>query len=315
MASKRNSHVYVDEAKHREEGQQKGIMPSRSRRDSRSSVKDDEVLQFAKDIEDAQRANITASESSAASTSSASSTSSVSRSHSINSTSWEPTKEGPVRQQAEAMKTPAAVAATHPLDSIPGSDSRPANFGLVIPGVYRSSYPKPSDYAFLQNLKLKTVVTLVKKDELDHDLNAFTASNGIRQVIFNMKGTKKESIPMYTMKSILELVLDRQNYPLLIHCNHGKHRTGCVVAVVRKLSGWATGPAIAEYESYAEPKVRECDVEYISSFQTSALSLTSGTARPSRLHARTFFRAFVFSALVLAVWLVSSARLAPPAAS
>ena len=37
-----------------------------------------------------------------------------------------------------------------------------------------------------------------------------------------MKGTKKEDIPIKTMKSILRLVLDRQNHPLLIHCNHGK---------------------------------------------------------------------------------------------
>lgn len=34
----------------------------------------------------------------------------------------------------------------------------PENFGLVVPGVYRSSYPKPDNYRFLQGLKLKTVV-------------------------------------------------------------------------------------------------------------------------------------------------------------
>ena len=35
---------------------------------------------------------------------------------------------------------------------------RPSNFGVVLPGVYRSSYPKPEDFAFLAGLKLKTVV-------------------------------------------------------------------------------------------------------------------------------------------------------------
>jgi tyrosine-protein phosphatase SIW14 len=34
----------------------------------------------------------------------------------------------------------------------------PDNFGLVVPGVYRSSYPKPDNYRFLQGLRLKTVV-------------------------------------------------------------------------------------------------------------------------------------------------------------
>lgn len=37
-----------------------------------------------------------------------------------------------------------------------------------------------------------------------------------------MQGTKKQAIPIKTMKSILRLVLDRRNHPLLIHCNHGK---------------------------------------------------------------------------------------------
>lgn len=40
----------------------------------------------------------------------------------------------------------------------PSGLRRPHNFGLVIPGVYRSSYPKAEDYEFIQGLKLKTIV-------------------------------------------------------------------------------------------------------------------------------------------------------------
>lgn len=53
--------------------------------------------------------------------------------------------------------------------------------------------------------------------------------NGIRHHIFDMKGTKKEEIPIKTMKQILRLVLDRQNHPLLIHCNHGKVRANAII--------------------------------------------------------------------------------------
>ena len=35
---------------------------------------------------------------------------------------------------------------------------RPLNFGVVVPGFYRSSYPKPEDYSYLQSLHLKTIV-------------------------------------------------------------------------------------------------------------------------------------------------------------
>jgi tyrosine-protein phosphatase SIW14 len=35
----------------------------------------------------------------------------------------------------------------------------PANYGAVLPGaVYRSSYPEPKNYEFLQSLKLKTIM-------------------------------------------------------------------------------------------------------------------------------------------------------------
>lgn len=35
---------------------------------------------------------------------------------------------------------------------------RPINFGVVVPGVYRSSYPQREDYAYIQTLKLKTLM-------------------------------------------------------------------------------------------------------------------------------------------------------------
>ncbi|TFA97558.1 Tyrosine-protein phosphatase SIW14 [Trichoderma ghanense] len=197
-------------------------------------------------------------------------------------------------------------------------EGRPVNFGLVVPGVYRSSYPKKEDFAFLKGLKLKTIVTLVKKDEPDHELEAFVAANGIQQVIFNMKGTKKEPIPPSTMAAILEIVLDRQNYPLVIHCNHGKHRTGCVVAVVRKLSGWNLERTLDEYKSYATPKVRECDVDYITAFQPSSLEMIR--IRPARgehgrfspLQVRSFIRTLMFTVVVTSIWLFSGSRMVVP---
>ena len=34
----------------------------------------------------------------------------------------------------------------------------PVNFGIVVPGVYRSSYPRPQDYPFIKDLGLKTIM-------------------------------------------------------------------------------------------------------------------------------------------------------------
>ncbi len=35
---------------------------------------------------------------------------------------------------------------------------RPTNFGIVVPGIYRSSFPQSEDYDFIERLKIKTIV-------------------------------------------------------------------------------------------------------------------------------------------------------------
>jgi tyrosine-protein phosphatase SIW14 len=202
-----------------------------------------------------------------------------------------------------------------PSEHIAPLNGRPHNFGIVVPGVYRSSFPRSHDFEYIKGLGLKTIVTLVKKEELDHDLETFVSREGIRQVVFNMKGTKKEAIPLSTMKAILSIVLDKSNYPLLIHCNHGKHRTGCVVGVVRKVAGWDAESVVAEYKSYAEPKAREVDVTYLDDFQVSSLVISNTNApkdictKCGRMQPRTFFRAVIFSTCVLLLWFLSGSRI------
>ncbi|KAL8380804.1 hypothetical protein RB595_005207 [Gaeumannomyces hyphopodioides] len=187
---------------------------------------------------------------------------------------------------------------------------RPTNFGVIVPGVYRCGYPQPEDFAFVEGLQLQTVVTLVNK-ELPKGYQAFLRANGIKHHIFEMKGTKKEDIPVKTMQAILRLVLDRRNHPMLIHCNHGKHRTGCVVGVVRKVTGWELSSILDEYKSFATPKERECDIRYISAFESANISPTM-FANTSSLALRQwcFVRAAMLTIFILAVWFTSSSSFA-----
>ncbi|RGP69050.1 hypothetical protein FSPOR_4920 [Fusarium sporotrichioides] len=290
MASKRNSRAFVDDHTHTREGQQTpNNTQFRSRQGSRSASKEDmkqEVEEVLTSMNRSQSATTIAMETSLSTQTS----DSDSRSSSIS---------------RSRVQSPEHVASF---------DGRPFNFGVVIPGVYRSSFPKSHDFEYIKGLGLKTIVTLVKKDDLDHDLETFITREGIRQVVFNMKGTKKEAIPLDTMKGIINVVLDKSNYPLLIHCNHGKHRTGCVVGVVRKITGWDVARVVAEYNTYAEPKARECDVTYLQGFEVASLVLSNTMSREvysrrDRLQSRTFFRAVVFSTCVLLLWFMSGARM------
>lgn len=61
-------------------------------------------------------------------------------------------------QSQKSSASAASVAWTkdymdsqHPL-------GQPSNFGTVVPGVYRSSYPQEADYPFIQKLGLKTIM-------------------------------------------------------------------------------------------------------------------------------------------------------------
>ncbi|KAF7866944.1 hypothetical protein EAF04_005785 [Stromatinia cepivora] len=151
-------------------------------------------------------------------------------------------------------------------------EGRPLNFGVIAPNaIYRSSFPQQEDFEYLRSLGLKSIVTLVKK-EYPPGFLAFIEAQGIRHYVIEMQGTKKVDIPEHVMNQIMRISLDKENHPLLIHCNHGKHRTGCAAAIIRHVSGWDVESIVEEYKSFAEPKARDVDIKYITEYQVSSLS-------------------------------------------
>jgi hypothetical protein len=50
------------------------------------------------------------------------------------------------------------------------------------------------------------------------------------------------------------LLEDVRNHPVLIHCNKGKHRTGCLVGCYRKVQKWSMTAIFEEYRRFAHPK-------------------------------------------------------------
>lgn len=184
----------------------------------------------------------------------------------------------------------------------------PVNFAVVLPGLYRSGYPEKQDYPFMQGLQLKTIVTLVGKD-LPDGYQEFISVNGIKHEVFDMAGTKKADIPLQTMQSIIAIISNRKNYPLLIHCNQGKHRTGCVVGVLRKIQDWDIASIIREYKKFAEPKVRETDVEYITKFRLSDLPRAVSRSNSEPYVVRAFYGMMMLASFTLSVWIYSGTKL------
>ncbi|KAK5944748.1 tyrosine-protein phosphatase siw14 [Knufia obscura] len=154
----------------------------------------------------------------------------------------------------------------------PDGTGRPTNFQTIAPGIYRSSYPLDAHFAQLENLSLKTIITFVS-EELPLAYGNFISTNGIVHHQIHIRANKDPDVytDAATVHRVLEIMLDPSNYPLLIHCNKGKHRTGCMTACFRKVCGWTDEAAIEEYVRHSTPKDRELDEAFIRRFDATPL--------------------------------------------
>lgn len=148
----------------------------------------------------------------------------------------------------------------------------PANYAAVIPGaIYRSAFPQAENFSFLRSLKLKTILTLVE-EPFPPEFVEFMRQNGIKQIVVPVPANKEViKIEDATMLKALGVALDPTHYPLLIHCNKGKHRTGCTVACLGKLRGDDLQDVLYYYHTHAREKARSLDEDYIRGFDAQRL--------------------------------------------
>lgn len=76
-------------------------------------------------------------------------------------------------------------------------------------------------------------------------------------------------VPGEIITAALATMLDRRNHPMLIHCNKGKHRTGCLIGCLRKLQQWSLTTIFDEYRRFSFPKSRSMDQEFIELYCVS----------------------------------------------
>ncbi|OJJ53150.1 hypothetical protein ASPSYDRAFT_62318 [Aspergillus sydowii CBS 593.65] len=154
-----------------------------------------------------------------------------------------------------------------------GQSELPANFGEVAKGIYRSAFPQSWNLPALKVLKLRTIITLVEEPFPQNHLD-FLKENDINHHCIPFIANKDVSVktPDGVVNTILRIMLDKANHPMLIHCNKGKHRTGCVTGCFRKLQGWEKQDIVDEYIRFSRPKQRPLDEAFIEAFDPSNLS-------------------------------------------
>ena len=90
---------------------------------------------------------------------------------------------------------------------------------------------------------------------------------GIQHFHVHIKANKGEvCVDSCEMSRALRLIMDRTNHPILIHCNKGKHRTGCTVACLRRILGFNMDAIREEYHTYAGVKARFLDEVFFENF-------------------------------------------------
>lgn len=143
--------------------------------------------------------------------------------------------------------------------------------------IFRSSYPQDRNMEFIRTLDVRSILTLVETEASPAYIQ-WLGDFGIKQgkiTVAPNKDAKEGKVASSTsLDSICEALLfamDGANHPLWIHCNQGRHRTGCVVACLRKIQGMPIKEAIREYVAYASPKERPRDIAFIQSFEPSAV--------------------------------------------
>jgi len=154
----------------------------------------------------------------------------------------------------------------------------PANYGSVQHGaVFRSGFPQAQHTDFLESLHIRSILTLVDT-ELSEPYTRFISEFGIDHTRVLIAANKDGQVRATddSICAALAFVLNPDNQPLYIHCNQGRHRTGCVVGCLRKLQQWPLDEILAEYRTYASPKTRSADIELITKFEPDSLVRWAG---------------------------------------
>jgi protein tyrosine phosphatase (PTP) superfamily phosphohydrolase (DUF442 family) len=133
----------------------------------------------------------------------------------------------------------------------------------IVPGkLYRSGQMTAEGFRdAITDLDIKTVVNL-QEDYPDPDLREsyFDRSTiketelcrrlGVKYVFIAPDTLPRNQVPSHRPEAIEQMLAvfdDAENYPILIHCKAGLHRTGCMAAVYRmEYQGWTPEQAVEE---------------------------------------------------------------------
>lgn len=151
------------------------------------------------------------------------------------------------------------------------------NFHQVNENLYRGAQPADGGIKRLAALGVKTVINLRGESEGTRAEEAEARAAGLRY--FNVPMADLSRPTDEQVERVLALINDSQNWPVFVHCNHGKDRTGTIIACYRiSHDGWTSEKAKAEAKHYGMSWVQFGMKDYISDYDNKRRSKRAAPA-------------------------------------
>src|SRR5215813_2244831 len=154
------------------------------------------------------------------------------------------------------------------------------NFGRTNDNYFRGAQPESSDYPDLAAIGVKTVIDLTREGRSDEA--GLVERAGMR--FYRIPLTTSEQPSDAAVTQFLKLVNDPANWPVFVHCQGGRHRTGVMTAVYRMTNdGWNANRAYDEMKQYhfegfpGHPVLKS----FVYDYYTKLSQTRPGTERPT----------------------------------
>jgi protein tyrosine/serine phosphatase len=156
------------------------------------------------------------------------------------------------------------------------------NFGRINDNYYRGAQPQARDYSDLAALGVRTVIDLTRDGRSDE--RAYVERAGMKFYRIPMTTSDRPSPAAVTQ--FLNLVNDPDNFPVYVHCQGGRHRTGVMTAVYRMTQdGWTADRAYDEMKRFrfegfpGHPELKRFVYDYYSDVKRAQVSDPVGAGK------------------------------------
>lgn len=133
------------------------------------------------------------------------------------------------------------------------------NFYRMSPSLYRSALPRSGDVPLLEQLGVRTVVSFIKDDDA-----RWLGDAQVRAVSIPLHTDRIDDADVIRVLGTVQAA--EQLGPVLIHCKHGRDRSGLMAAMYRTVvQDWSKEEALREMQQggFGDPQAMADAVAYV----------------------------------------------------